>query len=153
MRKNSDKGSASTSKKYKLLCKKWNIEIEYSQPRLYTGTGTVERAIQTLKNLTIANLGDKIRLTESINRALRIMRFKIHTGFKVSPFKVQHGRKPRTEQRKIIKRNKSYFSDWTTLNVSVPPKQIRIHLERLQKSEVTDQMVRARKRKTPCCTS
>ena len=51
---------------------KKNIETEYSPPRLYTGTGAVERAIQTLENSIIANLKDKIGLSESINRALRV---------------------------------------------------------------------------------
>ena len=54
-----DKGGAFVSKEYKKFCKSKNIEIEYSTPRLHTGTGAVERAIQTLKNLIIANLEDK----------------------------------------------------------------------------------------------
>ena len=45
-----DKGGAFIAKEYRDFCKSKNIEIEYSTPRLHTGTGVVERAIQTLKN-------------------------------------------------------------------------------------------------------
>ena len=47
---------------------------------MHTGNGVVERSIQTLKNLIIANLEDGQNLTDSVNRALRVMRFTIHTG-------------------------------------------------------------------------
>ena len=52
----SDKGSAFTTREVKLFCENWIIEINYSSPRLHTGTGAVERAMQTLKNLNNANL-------------------------------------------------------------------------------------------------
>ena len=144
-------GSAFTLREYKLVRKSRNIEIKYRPLRLHTGTEAVERVIQTSKNLLVANLEDKTGLTESINRALRVMRFTMHTGLKVSPFELRHGRKPRAELTNIIKGNKSYLSDWTTLSVSVPPKQIPIYVARNEKSEVTDHVIIARKRKTPCC--
>ena len=72
----------------------------------------MERAIQTLKNLIIANLKDGISLTESVNRALRVMRFTIHTGLKLIPFELHHGRKPRTKLTNIVKGGKSYLSNW-----------------------------------------
>ena len=78
----SDKGGAFISKEYREFCKSRNIEIEYCPPRLHTGNGAVERAIQTLKNLMLTNLEEVIELNESINRALRVMRFTIHTGLK-----------------------------------------------------------------------
>ena len=90
----SDRGSAFISREYKIFCRNRNIEIEYSPPRLHTGTGAVERATRTLKNLLFANPEDMIGLTESINRALRVIRFTKHTGLKVSPFELHHGRKP-----------------------------------------------------------
>ena len=136
-----------------MFSKNINIELVYSPPRLDTGMGAVERAIQTLENPIIANLEKKIGLTESINRTLRVFRFKIHTGSEVSPFDLLPGKKPRTELTNIIKDNKSYLSDWTTLNVSVPPKQIPINVARNEKREVTDHKFKARKRKTLCCTS
>ena len=57
--------------------------------------GAVEGAIETLKNLNIAILEDNVGFTESINRALRVMRYTIHTGLKVSPFELHHGKKNR----------------------------------------------------------
>ena len=59
-----DKGGAFIAKEYRDFCKSKNIEIEYSRPRLHTGTGVVERAIQTLKNLIIVNIEDDLCLTE-----------------------------------------------------------------------------------------
>ena len=76
----SDRGSAFKSEVNEEFFKNRIIEKEYSPSLLFTGTGTVERAIQTLKNLLIANLENKIGFTESINLALRVMRFTIHTG-------------------------------------------------------------------------
>ena len=84
-----------------------NIEIEYCTPRVHTGNGVVERAIQTLKILIIANLEDGISLTESVNRALHVMRFTIHTGLKLTPFELHHGRKRKTELTNIVKDGKT----------------------------------------------
>ena len=78
----SDKGGAYASKEYRHFCKNRNIEIECCTPRMNTGNGVVERAIQTIKNLMIAILEDGLCLTESANLALRVMRFTIHTGLK-----------------------------------------------------------------------
>ena len=71
----SDKDGAFVSKVYIEFCKSKNIEIEYCTPRKHTGTGEVERAIQTMKNLMVANLEDNL----CVNRALKIMQFTIHT--------------------------------------------------------------------------
>ena len=60
----------------------------------------------------LTNLEEGIELNESINRALRVMRFTIHTGLKRTPFELHHGRKPRTELTNIIKDGKTYLSDW-----------------------------------------
>ena len=76
---------------------------------MHTGNGTVERAIQTMKNLILANMEDGNNLTESVNRALRVMRFTIHTGLKKTPFELHHSRKPRTELTNIIKDGKSFL--------------------------------------------
>ena len=47
---------------------------------MHTGNGTGDRAIQTMKNLVLANMEDGNNLTESVNRALEVLRFTIHTG-------------------------------------------------------------------------
>ena len=76
---------------------------------MHTGNGAQERAIQTLKKLMIANLENGVGLTElqCVNRVLRVVRFTIHTGLKVTPFELQHGRKPRTELTNIVKDGKT----------------------------------------------
>ena len=50
-------------------------EIECSLPTLHRGIGVVEHAIQTLKNLIIANLQDKIEFTQSIDLSLKTVSF------------------------------------------------------------------------------
>ena len=35
---------------------------------------------------------DGVSLTESVNRALRVLRFTIHTGLKLTPFELHLGR-------------------------------------------------------------
>ena len=54
-------------------------------------------------------------MNECVNRALKVMRFTTHTGLKLTPFELHHGRKPRTELTNIIKDGKSYLSDWSEL--------------------------------------
>ena len=105
----SEKGGAFISKKYRQFCKNRNIEIEYCTPRIHTGIGVVERAIQTLKNLVLTNMKDGQNLTESVNRALRVMRFTVHTRLKKTPFELHHGRKPRTELTNIVKDGKTFY--------------------------------------------
>ena len=45
----SDRGGAFISQEYKNFCRERNIEIEYCPPKIHTGNGSVERAIQTYK--------------------------------------------------------------------------------------------------------
>ena len=112
-----DKGVAFFSKEYKDFCESENIEIEYSTPGIHTRTGAVERAIQTLKNLINTNLEENICLTECVTRALNVMRKTIHTGMKITPFELHHGRKPRTELTNVIKNGRSILSNWSELPV------------------------------------
>ena len=84
---------------------------------MHTVNGTVQRAIQTMKNLLLANMEDGNNLTESVHWALKPMRFTIHTGLKKTPFELHHGRKPRTELTNIIKDRKSFLSDWSDWSV------------------------------------
>ena len=141
----SDKGGAFISKEYREFCKTRNTEIEYCTPRIHTGNGTVDRAIQTLKNLVIANMEDGKILTESVNRALRVMRFTVHTGLKKTPFELHHGRKPRTELTTIIEDGKTYLSDWSELSISAPTRpKVLIYAGRDADGEITDNIVMAR---------
>ena len=144
----SDKGGAFFSKDYIEFCKSKNIETEYSTPRIHTGTGAVERAIQTMKNLIVANLEDNLCLTECVNRALKVMRFTIHTGLKLTPFELHHGRKPRTELTNLVKDGKSFLSDWTELSVSAERKpKIPIYVSRDEEGDVTNYLVMAKRQK------
>ena len=141
----SDKGEAFISKEYIEFCKSKNIEIEYCTPRLHTGTGAVERAIQTIKNLILANLEDNLCLTKCVNRAVKVMRFTIHTGIKLTPFELHHGRKPRTELTNLVKDGKSFLSDWTELSVSAEKKtKIPIYVSRNEEGDVTNYLVMAK---------
>ena len=141
----SDKGGAFVSKEYRKFCKNRNIEIEYCTPRIHTGNGTVERAIQTLKNLLIANMEDNTSLTKSVNRALHVMRFTIHTGLKLTPFELHHGRKPRTELTNIVRDGKSYLSDWSELSVSASNKpKTPCYVGRDADGDITNHIVMAR---------
>ena len=72
-----------------------------------------------VKKTIFANFEDKVGLTEDINRALRVMRFTIHTALEMRPFELHHGRKPKTELNNRVKENKICSSNWTTFNVSV----------------------------------
>ena len=112
-----DKWGGFVSKEYKEFSKPKTIEIENSTPSMHTGTGAVERAVQTWKSLIIANVEDNACLTECVNRALNVMRFKLHTGLKTTPFELGHGRKPRIELTNIIKDGKSFLSNWSEIPV------------------------------------
>ena len=115
-----------------------------------TGNGTVEKAIQTLKNLIIPNMEDNTSLTGSVNRALHVMRFTIHTGLKLTPFELHHGRKPRTELTDIVKDGKSYLSDWSELSVSASNKpKIPIYVGRNADGDITNHIVMPRTKTEP----
>ena len=112
---------------------------------MHTGTGVVQRAIQILKNLIIANLEDNICLTECVNRALNVMRFTIHTGLKTTPFELHHGRKPRTELTNIIKDGRSFLSNWREIPVLANNRsKIPIYVDRNGDGEVSNHIVMAR---------
>ena len=141
----SDKGGAFISKDYIEFCKSKSIEIEYCTPRIHTGTGAVERAIQTIKNLILANLEDNLCLTECVNRALKVMRFTLRTGLKITPFELHHGRKPQTELTNLVKNGRSFLSDWTELSVLAEKKpMIPIYVSRNEEGDVSNYLVLAK---------
>ena len=88
---------------------------------------------------------DGLCLTESVNRALRVMRFTIHTGLKITPFELHHGRKPRTELTNIVKDGKTYLSNWSemTLSASDRPK-IQIYVNHDAEGEITNHIIMAK---------
>ena len=70
--------------------------------------------------MVIGNLEDWNNLTESVNRALRVMRYTVHTGLKKTPFELHHGKKSKTGITIVVKDVKKYLSDWSELSVSAP---------------------------------
>ena len=113
-----DKGGAFFAKEYRDFCESKNTKIEYSTPRLHTSKGVVERAIQTLRNLIIANIEENLCLTECVNRALHVLQFTIHTGQKITPFELDHGRDQRTELTNLVKTEKSFLSNCSEISIS-----------------------------------
>ena len=135
----------SETSEYKKFCKSRNIKINYCPPQMHTGNGTVERAIQTMKNLILASMEHGNNLTKSVNRALRVMRFTIHTGLKKTPFELRHSRKPRTELTNIAKDGKSFLSSWSELSILAPNQpKIPIYVKRDADGEITNHIVMAR---------
>ena len=75
---------------------------------MHTGIGTVKRAVQTIKNMFMANMDHGNSLTKSVNRALKVKRFTIHMGLKRTAFELHHDMKPRKKLSNKIKVGKSY---------------------------------------------
>ena len=75
-----------------------------------------------MRNINHKELGSgKIRrqfMFECGNTAIKVLRFTIHTGLKLTPFDVRHGRNLRTESTNLVEDGKSYLSDWSELSVS-----------------------------------
>ena len=92
----------------------------------------------------LTKLEEGTDLTESVNRALRVMRFTIHTRLKRTPFELHHGRKPRTELTNIVKDRKTYLSDWSEISISANKPKIPIYVGRVADGEITNHMVMAR---------
>ena len=91
------------------------------------------------------NLEEGTDFTESVDRALRVMRFTIHTGLERTPFELHHGRKPRTELTNIVKNGKKYLSDWSEISISAPNKpKIPVYVGRDADGKITNHMVMAR---------
>ena len=72
---------------------------------MHNGNGTVEKAIQTMKNLLLANIEDGKNLSERINRAL-ITIYNTYGTEKKTLFELPHCKKPRTELTIIIEDEK-----------------------------------------------
>ena len=93
----------------------------------------------------LTNLEEGIELTESVSRALRVMRFTILTKLKRTSFELHYGRKPRTEQTNLVKDGKTYLSDRSDISISAPNKpKIPIYVGRDAYGEITNNMFMAR---------
>ena len=73
----------------------------------------------TLKDMISANVDGKVRFTESVNQALKVVPFTIHTGLRVTPFELHLSTEPSIELIDAVKDNKSYLPHLPKLNFSV----------------------------------
>ena len=132
----SDKGSAFISKEYKNFCNEHNKIRKYGTPNLHTGTRLVERTIQSLKNLKKANLEDTHNLHESLNKALKVLRFTTHFEMKKTPFEQHSGRQPRTKLSNLKNA------------ISVDSKKLSVYITRNSTGEITDHLVMSKNKGT-----
>ena len=130
----SDKGGAFISKEYKEFCRSQNIDRAYGTANLFTGTGLVERTIQSLKNLVLPNLEDNQNLHESGNRALYVLRFTIHSETRKTSFESHFGRAPRTRLSNVKN------------SVLVDSKGLSVYFTRNSTGEITDLFVISKKK-------
>ena len=130
----SDNGTAFISKEYKSFCKDFNIIRKYGRPNLHTGTGLVERTIQSLKNLTKTNLEETQNLRESLNKALYILRFTTHSEIKKTLFELHFGREPGTKLSNLKNA------------ISVNSKDLSAYITRNSAGEITDHLVMSKKK-------
>ena len=125
--------------------KHWNSILHTENP--HSGTGAVERAIQTIENLTVTNSKDNLSLTESVsvNRALKVRRFTIHTRSKLTTFELHHGKKPQTELTNLVNDGESYLPDWSELSAlgGKTPK-FPIYVSRDEEGDITNSLLMAR---------
>ena len=94
----------------------------------------VERTIQSLKNLTLAILEDNQNLRESVNRALYVLRFTIHSEAKKTPFELHFGRTPRTKLSNLKN------------SILVDSKDISVYITRNPTGQITDHLVMSKKK-------
>ena len=130
----SDNGSAFISKEYKSFCKENNIIRKDGTPNIHTGTGLVERTIQSLKNVTKTNLEETQNLRESLNKALYVLRFTTHSEIKKTPFELHFGREPGTKLSNLKN------------SILVNSKDLSVYITRNSAGEITDHLVMSKKK-------
>ena len=130
----SDNGSALISKEYKNFRNEYNIIRKYGTPNLHTGTGLVERTIQSLKNLSKTNLEETQNLRESLNKALYVLRFTIRSEREKTPFELHFGREPGTKLSNLKNA------------ISVDSKDLSVYITRNSAGEITDHLVMSKKK-------
>ena len=92
---------------------------------------------------------DDIGLTESINRALYVMRFTVHTGKGKTPFELHHGRKPRTKLINFSNKQNSLLSNWETLCNLENPERLPVYITRDSRGNISDYLVMAKRKTGP----
>ena len=130
----SDEGGDFISKEYKGFCKSQDINCEEGTANLHNGTGLVERTIQSRKDLILAKLKDGINLRESVNRALHVLRFTVHSETKKTPFEIHFEREPRTKLSNLKNA------------VSADSKDFSVYITRNSAGEIADHLVMSKKK-------
>ena len=107
-----DNGSCFKRIEFKQFCKDQSIKRIRCTPNLHTGTGLVERAIQSIKSFTRANMADGLTFGDSVQLAIRTIRQTPHSKLKMTPFQMHLGRKPRTALINLIDKPECLLSNW-----------------------------------------
>ena len=124
-----DRGSAFISKEFSKYCNENKIIRKYGTSNLHTGTVSAERTIQSLNNLLKANSEDGINLRKSLDKALHVLRFTIHSETQKTPFELHFGQKPRTKLTKLKNA------------ISADSKDLSVYITRSSTGEITDHLV------------
>ena len=84
--------------------------------------------------MILANLEDDQNLRESVNRALYILRFTVHSENKKTPFELHFGRTHRTKLSNIKN------------SISVDSKDLSVYITRNSAGQSTDHLVMSKKK-------
>ena len=116
-----DKGTASTGKELRELCKSLNFSLIYGTPYIPTPPGLVESGIRTIKEYLGRNLEEGHNINDALSRSLNVMRTTVLSSIKETPFERHYGRKLRTEIQNYsnVSPNKKY-------NVSARPETLQV---------------------------
>ena len=84
----------------------------WKTPILNTGTGLLERTIQTIESLTRASLEDGLTFEESVQLAIKTTRQTPHNTLSMTPFQRHLGRKQRTDITSLIGQPSCLLPNW-----------------------------------------
>ena len=101
-------------------CFLWTETLKkYVDPEVFHKNKLNGTSNTNLKNYTLQILEKLMIESLSMKTPRQLLVFIWITGFKVRPFELNHGRKPKTVLTTIITSRKRYQSDWTKLDSSV----------------------------------
>ena len=113
-------------------------------PNLHTGTGQVERAIQTIKSLTRANLADGLTFEECVQLAFKTIRQTQHSKLNMMPIQMHFGNQPRTAITNLIGQPECLLSNWKqtlTNYISAQSTELQMFIINDSDGEMADYMV------------
>ena len=98
------------------------------------------------KGLLLIILENGLNREKRFNRALWVMRFAAHTSWKIIPFEKHCGRKSRTVHTKTFNKALILLLDWYSVCVLRTPEKIETYVMREGNCNVTNDLVKAKKR-------